>query len=92
MPRTAWSTVRTPCGLTRVLFDTHTVGDGITCWNVSPRPSTCSAAERSADNAFFDALGDVESWQVDDEDHIRFIGPNEIDATRIPAGSGTVPA
>jgi hypothetical protein len=85
-------TVRTPCGLIQILFDTDTVGDGIKFWTLAPRPTTCSAAERLADGAFFDALEDVESLQIDDEDHIRFVGSNEIDAARMPAGSGTTPA
>jgi META domain len=75
-------TVRTTCGSTQMGIDQDTDGDAITFWNLAPRASACSGTELAADAPFFDALEAVQTWQVDDGNHIRLIGPKEIVATR----------
>lgn len=77
-------TVRSTCGSTQLGVDLDSDGDSIEFWNLAPRPSACPATELAADAAFFDALEAVETWQVDDDDHIRLIGPKEIASTRMP--------
>jgi hypothetical protein len=76
-------TVRTPCGVTDVSVDMDSDGDGIEFGIAGPR-ALCPVAERQSDDDLLFALERVESWQVDDDDHIRFVGPQKIEATRLP--------
>jgi hypothetical protein len=78
------ATVQTPCGETNLNIAMDTDGDALEFATVGPMASSCSEEERSADAALFNALERVESWQVDDDDHIRFVGPEKIEATRVP--------
>jgi hypothetical protein len=81
-------TIRTTCGSAQMGIDQDTDGDAITFVEPVRRPSGCSATELATDAEFFNALQAVETWQVDDDNHIRLIGPKPIAATRM-AGAGS---
>jgi hypothetical protein len=77
------ATVRTTCGTWQIDWGLDTDGDEISLGDPKTMKSLeCPPEQQEADAAFFLALDGVEEWTVQDDNHIRFSGTNELSLVR----------